>query len=526
MFSKLITEPPIEAKIRKMQERVRWRHPQVVDRGIDQTQLVLEDGGNGDAVFSFLVVGDSGTGRHRHGSPQRQVAQQLAAHLDSSRFTLHTGDVVYLVGSREQYPSNFIKPYREWLVGGDDYRRIRYDRMVFKHPIFPVLGNHDYYDLPMAIGLASGLSGPLRYALRSYLDLDVGWHGSYQGDAFGQAFLDYLCGVPEGRLGQHLDSYYTSVMADSWAEGNTVHPRALTYRPGQFTRLPNRYYSFRYGGIDFFALDSNTFNQPLPLAPGGGRRQALQRQCRQLQLAKADLLRQAGLDALGLDTEDRQDDLTEQLEALDEQLNDIAKQLDSNRVATVDWDQLNWLRDRLMASWQNPAVRGRILFFHHPPYVSEATKWGQGQTLAVRHHLRQVLDAVAEAVGDVAQGRPLVDLVLNGHAHCLEYLRTGDTGHGDAHIPWVICGGSGYSLRRQRPEGPNLTEILDGEALTVARSHLYLGRTGDGSQLRRPYSGLRVAVSGDPVPKLTVTPLVAEKFDGQWKRYEMEGVEV
>ena len=153
MSSKLVTEPSVETKIRKMQQRVRWQHPQIVERGIDQTCLVIEDGGADDDIFSFLVIGDSGTGRHRTSSPQRQVAEQLLPYLDSARFTLHTGDVVYLVGSREQYPSNFIKPYREWLMGGD-YHQIEYDRMTLKHPILPVLGNHDYYDLPLLIGLA------------------------------------------------------------------------------------------------------------------------------------------------------------------------------------------------------------------------------------------------------------------------------------------------------------------------------------------------------------------------------------
>ncbi|WP_035992604.1 metallophosphoesterase family protein [Leptolyngbya sp. KIOST-1] len=521
MSLKLITEPSIETKIRCMEQRVRWQHAQVVERGIDQTRLVIDEGGADDDAFSFLVVGDSGTGRHRSSSPQRQVAEQLLPHLDSARFTLHTGDVVYLVGSRDQYPTNFIKPYREWLVGGDDYRKIPYDRMVFNHPILPVLGNHDYYDLPALIGLVSGITGPLRYALRSYLDLDVGWRGSQRGDAYARAFLDYLRAVPPSQLGQHLEAHYTSPVED--CGGGTL---ALTYRPGQFTRLPNRYYTFRYGGIDFFALDSNTFNQPLPVIHDRASRQELQRQCQQLEAAKADLMRQAGMDVLGLDGDDPQEDITEQMESIDEQLNDIAKQLDSARVSTVDLAQLDWLRDRLIASWQNPAVRGRILFFHHPPYVSEATKWPQGQTLAVRHHLRQVLNAVATEVGEAAQGRPLVDLVLNGHAHCFDYLRTGDTGHADAHTAWVVCGGSGYSLRRQRKEGPEITETLDGTVRPVAKSHLYLGRTGDGSRLKRPYSGLRVEVAPGNPPKLTLTPLVAEKFDGKWRGVELEGFEV
>jgi hypothetical protein len=156
-----------------------------------------------------------------------------------------------------------------------------------------------------------------------------------------------------------------------------------------------------------------------------------------------------------------------------------------------------------------------------PPYVSETTKWSQGQTLAVRHHLRQVLDAVAVQIQP--QTRPLVDLVLNGHAHCFDYLRTGATGHSDAHIPWVICGGSGYSLRRQREAGPVITETSLGNTRAVAKSHLYLGRTGDGSTLKRPYSALRVDVASGQPPQLTVTPLVAEKYDGQWTSYDMEG---
>ncbi|MFZ4676337.1 MAG: metallophosphoesterase family protein [Nodosilinea sp.] len=512
MSSKLVTEPSVETKIRKMQQRVRWQHPQIVERGIDQTCLVIEDGGADDDIFSFLVIGDSGTGRHRTSSPQRQVAEQLLPYLDSARFTLHTGDVVYLVGSREQYPSNFIKPYREWLVGGDDYHQIEYDRMTLKHPILPVLGNHDYYDLPLLIGLASGMTAPLRYALRSYIDLDASWHGSYQGDAFARAFLDYLRAVPEAQLGEHLEAHYTSTV-----EGT----RALTYRPGEFTRLPNRYYTFRYGGIDFFALDSNTFNEPLPGGLDEAGRRELQRQRQQLEITKADLLRRVSLGTFNVGNGDEQEDLTERIEGIDEQIYDLAKQLDRSRSPVVDREQLDWLRDRLIDSWQNPAARGRILFFHHPPYVSETTKWSQGQTLAVRHHLRQVLDAVAAQIQP--QTRPLVDLVLNGHAHCFDYLRTGATGHSDAHIPWVICGGSGYSLRRQREAGPVITETSLGNTRAVAKSHLYLGRTGDGSTLKRPYSALRVDVASGQPPQLTVTPLVAEKYDGQWTSYDMEG---
>ena len=63
---------------------------------------------------------------HTDHHPQRRIAEHMVPHLSDCRFLLHTGDVVYQVGSSEQYPENFIKPYREWLVGGDDPRQIRY----------------------------------------------------------------------------------------------------------------------------------------------------------------------------------------------------------------------------------------------------------------------------------------------------------------------------------------------------------------------------------------------------------------
>jgi len=40
----------------------------------------------------------------------------------------------------------------------------------------------------------------------------------------------------------------------------------LPYAPGQKTRIPNRYYQFRAGNVDFFALDSNTLDAPAPQA--------------------------------------------------------------------------------------------------------------------------------------------------------------------------------------------------------------------------------------------------------------------
>lgn len=517
---KFVTEPNITTKIDRMQDRVRWQHSTLQKFGVDQTRLAIANAPDSPEAFSFLVLGDSGTGRHRSSSPQREVAECVMAHGQDARFTLHTGDVIYLVGSSEQYETNFIKPYREWIVGGDRYKHLSYDRMVFKRPFLPVLGNHDYYDLPRFLGFFTGIAGPLRYLLRSYVDLDVGWHGSFQGDAFARAFFDYLHGVPPFRLKHHIEQHYTSHI-----EGD----RCLTYQPGKFTRIPNRYYTFRYAGIDFFALDSNTFNQPLPYTlmdhpEDNLARLRLQRE--RLEGQKAECLRQLGMKTIAPEEDDEHEDLTGEVEEIDEELHDIEKQLTDTETPTVDDEQLAWLRDRLIASWQNPDVRGRILFFHHPPYVTEATKWSQGQTLAVRHHLRKVLDQVLIAAADQVAGQSVVDLVLCGHAHCFEYLRTTHTGHGDAQIPFVVCGGSGYSLRRQRPEGNELTEPMGDQEKSVAESRLFIGRTGKGSTLKRPYSGLRVEVKEGHPLKLSLIPIVAAKVDGQWDRYALDPIEL
>lgn len=172
-----------------------------------------------------------------------------------------------------------------------------------------------------------------------------------------------------------------------------------------------------------------------------------------------------------------------------------------DRSEAVDLDQLNWLQDGLIESWRNPSARGRVLVFHNPLSISEVSKWDQGQTLAVRHHLRGVLDAVASTLGEARPGRPLVDLV--------------HTGHGDCHIPWVVCRGSGYSLRRQRRQGVDLLERCapSGECL-VARRHCSLVR--EGIRVGRFYSALRVDVPAGQPFTISCTSLVCEWVGSGW----------
>lgn len=517
---KLIFDPPIPLKIQKMKERVRWRHPSVVQRRIDQTSMVIDDGNSDNPEFSFIVIGDSGTTEHQGHHPQRQIAELMLAHQEECRFVLHTGDVIYVVGSHEYYPTNFIEPYREFLEGGENPKCISYDRMVFNLPILPVLGNHDYYDVPLMFRLLTGSTLLLRRFLR-YKDMEIGWHGSYQGDAYARAFLDYMAAIAPDELEHHLDNNYTA---------KTDTGRCLRYEPGRFTRLPNRYYTFRYGGIDFFALDSNTFNSPLPLpatkAGEAERRELIHRrhEIEQEEMQILELCSQLNPDVP--EQAEQLDALKAKLYQIDEIKIDIEKQLESHKGSSVDFEQLNWLKERLIQSWNTQEVRGRIIYFHHPPYVTEKTKWHQAQTLAVRRRLRSVFDEVADTLGSLTQGRPIIDLMLNGHAHCLEHLRTVDTGHADSFINCIISGGSGHYPRRQRKEGSELMETFEDSTHNpnrkVADSLLFVGRNGYDEQKRLPYSFIRIDVKNGSPPKFIVRPYVAERFQGEWGDRQLE----
>ena len=512
---KFVTDPDITIKIERMKHRVCWQQDLVLDKAISQTKLVIDDADADNPDFSFLVIGDSGCGSHLKHHPQRRIAEMMLQ--QESRFVLHTGDVVYHVGSKEYYPQNFIFPYREYLVGGEKPEQLAYDRLTFKSPFFLTPGNHDYYDLPLIYGILAQATWLPRRLLRGRIDLDVGWHGSYQGDAYARAFLDYLAEIKgAANLNQHLDTHYTA---------KHTSDRCLNYQPGKFTRLPNRYYTFRYGGIDFFALDSNTFNQPLIIpdtAEGASKREKLL--ARQSKLAEREHKIQAAIDKLNFhnsDDAEQIDDYYAQLEHIAESQRDIEKQLNQSQ-QTTDWEQLEWFRKSLVASWQDENVRGRVVFFHHPPYVTETTKWHQGQTLAVRNRLRQVFDDATKVVGSLLEGRSIVDLVFSGHAHCLEYLQTKETGYADSYINWIVCGGSGHSLRRQRQEGRVLYQDADLDSQPIGQSHLYIGRSGSKKHRKRPYSFLRVDVQGRNQPRFVINPYVAQWHQRQWSEYTID----
>ena len=514
---RFVSDPDIAVKIDKMKRRVRWQERVFQEKSIEQTKLVIDDDNTDNPNFSFLVIGDSGCGSHLKHHPQRKIAEMMLPHQSDCSFILHTGDVVYQVGSKEYYHANFINPYKEFLVGGENPKQIQYDRLSFKLPFFLVPGNHDYYDLPLIYGILAQLTWLPRRFLRGRINLDVGWHGSYVGDAYARAFLDYLLEIKnKDKLTQHLDTHYIAQHTGT---------RCLNYQPGKFTRLPNRYYTFRYGSIDFFALDSNTFNQPsyIPDTEEGITKRA-KLLARQSQLKDREQKIQETIDKLNSNNPkdaEQIDDYYAKLEHIEESQRDIEKQLNKQQEIT-DWEQLEWLKRSLVASWQDSTVKGRIIFLHHPPYVTEKTKWNQGQTLAIRDRLRQVFDNVIKQIGELPSGRSIVDIVISGHAHCLEHLRTKDTGYGDSHIDWIVCGGSGHSLRRQRKEGTVLFQDADLDSQPIGESHLYLGRNGSGKKKKRPYSFLRIDVQAGDRPQFKVTPYVAERYQQQWNEYAID----
>ena len=108
---KFVIDSTIARKIQAMKERIRWQSPMLRKQGIDQTHLVLDESKETSENFSFLVIGDSGTGKQGSYDPQYAIAEQMQTQREGARFVMHTGDVVYLVGSSEYYPENFIKPY-------------------------------------------------------------------------------------------------------------------------------------------------------------------------------------------------------------------------------------------------------------------------------------------------------------------------------------------------------------------------------------------------------------------------------
>lgn len=219
-------------------------------------ELHIENAPAPEVPWSFLVLGDTGDSDRfgAHVSPQSAVATCLAQDCGLSpeqpgagapplqvpaRMVLHTGDINYLTGEERLYDINFIDPYRAFQTPDSHFHNL-----VFRLPFLPVPGNHDYYDLHgwvstiLTVGSWVGLSKVLTHFFYR-MNLSVPLGGSDTGAAYMEAFVD--------------------------SDANS--PQPLPYRPGERTKIPNRYYQFRQGNVHGFALDSNTLDAPPPGTP-------------------------------------------------------------------------------------------------------------------------------------------------------------------------------------------------------------------------------------------------------------------
>lgn len=192
--------------------------------------------------FVFLALGDTGdsTASGYHLSPQDAVALEIAQDTALSgcgpaSLIVHLGDVVYMSGEKRLYERNFRRPYAPFLTTNSTV-----GDFTFRVPFMPVPGNHDYYDVG---GWARWLARvPL---VRTGVDAAVG--------------RLFALNLPHG--GSDMGAAYMSAFVDTGAD-TTAGP--MPYAPNEHTRLPNRYYQFTYGCVDFFALDSNTLEAPPP----------------------------------------------------------------------------------------------------------------------------------------------------------------------------------------------------------------------------------------------------------------------
>jgi tartrate-resistant acid phosphatase type 5 len=99
-------------------------------------------------------------------------------------------------------------------------------------------------------------------------------------------------------------------------------------------------------------------------------------------------------------------------------------------IDTEGWsaDQLEWLKKALAASQNEPDVKWRIVYGHHPMYTS-GVHLNQRRIGVLRKELTAVLKETK------------VDVFIAGHDHDMEHLRADG-------IEYLICGAGGAKLRR------------------------------------------------------------------------------
>lgn len=103
---------------------------------------------------------------------------------------------------------------------------------------------------------------------------------------------------------------------------------------------------------------------------------------------------------------------------------------------TEGWseEQFQWMKRTLEASAADAGIRWRIVYGHHPMYTS-GVHLNERRIGVLRERLMPVFQATK------------VDLYICGHDHDLEHLRKGG-------VEFIICGGGGAKLRKQRRRDP------------------------------------------------------------------------
>lgn len=184
------------------EQRQQWVRGQL-ERGAAGEDLLIERDDPG--TFSFLLLGDTGEGD----APQYAVVPGLLAAGAGTRYAVLCSDVLYPVGSANEYGTKFFRPYRD------------YDA-----PIYPIPGNHDWYD---------GLTG----FMRVFCDAPA------------------LPAAPRPRAGSA--AWWRSLLwraPETVDEDRLARARRLRDRPGQAGRSPGPYWAMDSGPLRIIGIDT------------------------------------------------------------------------------------------------------------------------------------------------------------------------------------------------------------------------------------------------------------------------------
>jgi hypothetical protein len=184
------------------QRRQQWVRGQR-ERGAAGEDLLIER--DDPDTFSFLLLGDTGEGD----APQYAVVPGLLRAGAGTRYAVLCSDVLYPVGSADEYGTKFFQPYRD------------YDA-----PIYPIPGNHDWYD---------DLTG----FMRVFCDAPA------------------LPALPRGRFGSA--TWWRSLLWRSPAavdEDRLARARRMRDRPSQAARQPGPYWAMDTGPLRIIGIDT------------------------------------------------------------------------------------------------------------------------------------------------------------------------------------------------------------------------------------------------------------------------------